>query len=99
MLHNWFRRDSGRQRFFFHDPLAMAAALDPDIVITHSVQVAMETVDPVRLGESRISGRQGPVAVVRQVVQARFFKLFEELMEPEQDSSLNVGNSRAANQA
>ncbi len=56
LLNNWFRRDSGRQRFFFHDPLAMGAALDANIVITQGVQVAVETGDPVRLGESRVSG-------------------------------------------
>jgi len=87
LLNNWFRRDSGRQRFFFHDPLAMAVALDPNIVNAQGTQMAVETGDPVRLGESRISGRSGPVAVARQVDQDGFFKLFEELMGPEQGAS------------
>ena len=97
MLNNWFRRDSGRQRFSFHDPLAMAVALDPNIVETQSGQVAVETADPVRLGESRTSGRPGPVSVVGQVDQDGFFKLFEELMGTEQGASLNARDSRAVN--
>ena len=84
LLNNWFRRDSGRQRFFFHDPLAMAVALDLDIVNTQNVQVAVETADPVRLGESKITSRPGPVAVVRQVDQDGFFRLFDDLMSPDQ---------------
>ena len=84
LLNNWFRRDPGRQRFYFHDPLAMAAALDLNIVNTQNVQVAVETADPVRLGESGISGRPGPVAVVRQVNQDGFFRLFDDLMGPDQ---------------
>ena len=99
MLNNWFRRDSGRQRFSFHDPLAMAVALDPKIVDTQSAQVAVETADPVRLGESKVSGKPGPVAVVGQVDQRRFFSQFEELMGPEQDSSLDAGDSESLNQA
>lgn len=84
LLNNWFRRDPGRQRFFFHDPLAMAAAFDSTIVNTQNVQVAVETADPVRLGESRISGRPGLVGVVRQVDQDGFFRLFDDLMSPDQ---------------
>ncbi len=84
LLNNWFRRDSGRHRFFFHDPLAMAVALDLDIVNTQNVQVAVETADPVRLGESKITSRPGPVAVVRQVDQDGFFRLFDDLMSPDQ---------------
>ena len=99
LLNNWFRRDSGRQRFFFHDPLAMAVALDPNIVNAQGTQMAVETGDPVRLGESRISGRSGPVAVARQVDQDGFFKLFEELMGPEQGASLNSGDSGLLNRA
>ena len=99
MLNNWFRRDSGRQRFLFHDPLAMAAALVPEIVTTQSVRVAVETVDPVRLGESKISGRPGPVSLARQVDQERFFRLFEEFLGPEQDVNLNSGNSRVLQEA
>ena len=83
LLNNWFRRDPGRQRFSFHDPLAMAAALDSTIVNTQNVQVAVETADPVRLGESKITGRPGPVAVVRQVDQDGFFRLFDDLMGPD----------------
>ncbi len=99
LLNNWFRRDSGRQRFFFHDPLAMAVALDPNIVNAQGTQMAVETGDPVRLGESRISGRSGPVAVARQVDQDGFFKLFEELMGPEQGASLHSGDSGLLNRA
>ena len=95
LLNNWFRRDSGRQRFSFHDPLAIAVASDPDVVITQRVQLAVETVDPVRLGESKISGRPGPVAVARRVDQEGFFKLFDDFMGSEQEISPKSGDSRA----
>jgi hypothetical protein len=62
----------------------MAAAFDSTIVNTQNVQVAVETADPVRLGESRISGRPGLVGVVRQVDQDGFFRLFDDLMSPDQ---------------
>lgn len=98
MLNNWFRRDANRQRFLFHDPLAMAVALNPDIVTTQRVQVAVETVDPVRLGESKVSGRPGPVGLARRVDRDRFFRVFEEFLGPEQGPSLNSGDSGVLNE-
>jgi inosine-uridine nucleoside N-ribohydrolase len=93
MLNNWFRRDAGRQRFFFHDPLAMAVALDMGIVTTESAEVAVETVDPVRLGETKISGRPGPVEVVGPVDRDRFFRLFEEFIGSDQGINMDPGGS------
>ena len=99
MLNNWFRRDAGRQSFFFHDPLAMAIALDMRIVTTQSAQVSVETFDPVRLGETKVSGKPGPVEVVGPVDRDRFFRLFEGFMRPDQGMNLNPGGSEALNEA
>ena len=88
MLNNWFRRDAGRQRFFFHDPLAMAVAMTPEVAATESSQVAVETYDPVRLGESKVSGRPGPVGVIGRVDRDRFFGLFEQFLGEKQAASL-----------
>lgn len=91
MLNNWFRRDAGRHRFFFHDPLAMAVAIDSDVAVTENLRVAVETFDPVRLGESKAGGRPGPVELARQVDRDRFFRLFEEFLGPGQAIRLNSG--------
>jgi len=99
ILNNWFRRDAGRQRFFFHDPLAIAVALDMGIVTTQSAQVAVETFDPVRLGETKVSGRPGPVEVVGPVDQDKFFRLFEEFMRSDPSMNLNPGGSEVLNEA
>ena len=99
ILNNWFRRDAGRQRFFFHDPLAIAVALDMEIVTTQSAQVAVETFDPVRLGETKVSGRPGPVEVVGPVDQDKFFRLFEEFMRSDPSMNLNPGGSEVLNEA
>ena len=88
MLINWFRRDAGRQRFFFHDPLAMAIAMTPEVAATESSQVVVETFDPVRLGETKVIGRPGPVEVMGRVDRDRFLKQFEEFLGPEHATSL-----------
>ena len=88
MLNNWFRRDAGRQRFHFHDPSAMAIAMTPEVAATESVQVVVETFDPVRLGESKVSGRPGPVEVMGRVDRDRFLRLFAEFLGPEHPTSL-----------
>jgi inosine-uridine nucleoside N-ribohydrolase len=88
MLNNWFRRDAGRQRFYFHDPLVMAIAITPGIAATESSQVVVETYDPVRLGESKVSGRPGPVEVIGRVDRGNFFGLFEQFLGAKQATSL-----------
>jgi len=80
LLNNWFRRDSARQRFVFYDPLALAVALDPEVVTTRNMGLSAETADPDRLGKSSVTGAPGPVALAQQVDVSRFFTLFQGLL-------------------
>ena len=80
LLANWFRRQSHRQRFEFYDPLALAVALEPDLVSTCQASIRVEASDPARLGESWITGRGGPAAVAHQVHSEGFFTLMQETL-------------------
>ena len=75
LLANWFRRDSRRERFEFYDPLALAVALEPDLVSTYQASIRVETANPARRGESLVTGPGGPVAVAQRVDDQRFFEL------------------------
>ena len=79
LLANWFQLDPMRQQFELYDPLAMAAAMNPELLTLRRSSVSVEVEDQDRLGESRASTGPGPVAVVRQVDTEGFFVLLEEL--------------------
>ena len=80
LLANWFGRDSGRERFAFYDPLAVAVAIDPAVVTTRGLALTVETVDGERLGAATVS-EHGSIVNVAQAVDAhRFFELLEELL-------------------
>jgi inosine-uridine nucleoside N-ribohydrolase len=66
----------------------MAIAMTPEVAATESVQVVVETFDPVRLGESKVSGRPGPMEVMGRVDRDRFLRLFAEFLGPEHPTSL-----------
>lgn len=80
LLQNWFRRDAQRQRFEFYDPLAMAALLEPAVLTTRPATITVETAAGPPLGESRVTGNTGPVAVADAVDAARFFGLLRETL-------------------
>ena len=80
LLTNWFRRQPHRERLDFYDPLAMAVALDPDLVSTYQATIKVEAADPVRRGESLVTGLGGPVAVAQQVDREGFFKLMQDTL-------------------
>jgi len=79
LLTNWFRRDPNRERFEFYDPLALAAALAPGLITTHQMQLAVETEDAARLGQTREVAEGRWVAVVEKVDAPRFFELLNDL--------------------
>ena len=79
LLQNWFRGDSNRQRFDFYDPLAIAAVLQPQLLTSRSMALAVETADPTRKGEVRVTANSGPVSVVEQVDARAFFALLNDL--------------------
>jgi purine nucleosidase len=58
----WFRARPDRQRFTLHDPLAVAAAVEPDLLEWEPVKVEVETADPERLGKTTSQG--GPWSVM-----------------------------------
>ena len=79
LLSNWFRRDSQRERFDFYDPLALAVALRPGLISTRRVTLEVETSDPLRMGQARVTAEEGPVAVAREVDAPGFFRLLQDL--------------------
>ena len=80
LLANWFRRQSNREWFYFYDPLALAVALEPDLVSTYQASIKVEATDPERRGESLVTGLGGPVAVAQQVDSEGFFTLMQETL-------------------
>ena len=80
LLANWFQRQPHRERFEFYDPLALAVALEPDLVSTYQASIRVEAADAIRLGESRVTGLGGPVAVAQQVDSQSFFELMEQTL-------------------
>ena len=80
LLANWFRRQPHRERFQFYDPLALAVALEPDLVSTYQASIRVEAADPDRRGESLVTGLGGPVAVAQQVDTEGFFALMQETL-------------------
>lgn len=81
ILNNWFRLDSSRQRFEFNDPLALAVALQPEVISTRQMALAVEIVDLSRIGmvRAKASGSY-PVAVAENVNEQAFFRLLWELL-------------------
>ena len=80
LLGNWFRQRPERTRFEFYDPLSLAAALDPAMLVTRPATVMVVAEEGERLGESRVIAEGGPVSVVEEVRQARFFDLLRETL-------------------
>jgi inosine-uridine nucleoside N-ribohydrolase len=80
LLHHWFEHDETRERFEFYDPLTLAAAIDPAVLRTRRLALAVETGDPDHLGQSRVLAAGGPISVVEQVDRERFFGLLSGLL-------------------
>ena len=80
LLANWFRRQSHREWFEFYDPLALAVALEPDLVSTYQASIRVEATDPDRRGESLVTELGGPVAVAQQVDNQSLFELLEQTL-------------------
>ena len=80
VLQGWFRRDRGRRRFEFYDPLAVAMALDPGLATVHNLALAVGTERGDGRGETVVLPEPGSVAVADQVDVGRFFALLEEVI-------------------
>ena len=83
LLQGWFRREPGRQRFEFYDPLALAMALEPAIATVVKVDLDVGLEENESWGETVETGGPGEIALVQQVDSARFFGLLEGLLELE----------------
>lgn len=81
LLQDWFRLDDNRNQFQFYDPLALAAAIDPQMVGGRHMSLHVETKDQERLGQSRVVRLGGNVAVAEQVDSARFFAMLKRLLD------------------
>lgn len=69
--------DLGRDSFALHDPLAVAAALQPDLIHREDAAIVVETTDGDGLGRTRIVG-PGRVAVAVAVDTERALRDFRE---------------------
>ncbi|PKB73297.1 MAG: hypothetical protein BZY75_02665 [SAR202 cluster bacterium Io17-Chloro-G7] len=79
ILKNWFRRDPKRMRFEFYDPLALAAALRPELITVRQVALGVENSDQERLGQSMVESNIGPVSMAERVDAKEFSVLFDDL--------------------
>ena len=55
LLANWFASDSGRERFSLCDPLAIVAAVRPDLLSYTRATVTVETAEGERLGVTELT--------------------------------------------
>jgi inosine-uridine nucleoside N-ribohydrolase len=70
--------DRDPRGFAMHDPLAVAVAIEPDVVSCEPADVTVELCDPERLGQTRAVFRDdGPVLVATSVDSERALALFE----------------------
>ena len=78
LISNWFGQDPARQLFQFYDPLALATAIQPQIIQTRQATLTVDTSqDP---GRCRVVSDGGPVALPQQVDAGRFFALLNDLL-------------------
>ena len=83
LLQGWFRRDPGRQRFEFYDPLALAIALNPVLATVVKVDLDAGLEENDSWGETTETGGPGEITLPKEVDVTRFFRLLEGLLELE----------------
>ena len=80
VLNGWFRRDLGRQRFEFYDPLAVAMLLDPGVATRRMLTLGVGTERGEGWGETTVLAEPGPVALADRVDARRFLSLLENVL-------------------
>lgn len=80
LVQDWFEVDGRRERFHFHDPLALAATLQPGVITTYQGTLAIET-EGAEAGASRIVSHEGHVSVADRVDVERLKALMGEWLE------------------
>lgn len=83
LLQGWFQREPSRQSFEFCDPLALAIALEPAIATVVKVDLDVGLEENESWGETTETGGPGEITLVQRADSARFFRLFEGLLELE----------------
>ena len=63
ILANWFRAHPDDDRYHLHDPLAVAAAMQPDLLTCRQAHVAVATASNDRRGQTTALYGDGPVRV------------------------------------
>ena len=76
VLANWFSTHRGM--YHLHDPLAVAAVVEPDLLRYRSACVEVETQDPERRGKTSGIYGDGPVRVAVEVDSVRAGELLRE---------------------
>ena len=74
LTQDWFKVDERRERFHFHDPLALAAALQLEVITTRQVTLAVET-EGSEAGACRVVANEGRVSVADKVDVERLMAL------------------------
>ncbi|MYD95567.1 MAG: nucleoside hydrolase [Chloroflexi bacterium] len=79
ILSNSFRERPDVQEFYLHDPLAVAAAIEPELLTHRRAQVAVET-DGEERGQTVASYGDGPVKVALGVDAVRVVEVVRSLI-------------------
>lgn len=80
ILSSWFIRHPKVENYYLYDPLAMAIAIDPDIVETVECVIHVDTSDSFYRGRCRVQEEGCRVKVSKGVNTERFFQLFYDLI-------------------
>ena len=80
ILTNWFKRNPGKESYDLCDPLAMAVALEPDLITVTQGRIEVETNSLERLGRTSLAMGSGTVKVTRDLDSKRFFEHFFNLL-------------------
>ena len=79
LISNWFAQDPARQEFQFYDPLALAAAIQPQILQTRPVTLTIDTAQ--NPGACTVASEPGPIALPGPVYAQEFFHLLNSLLD------------------
>jgi inosine-uridine nucleoside N-ribohydrolase len=80
ILGNWFKTHPDRDRYHLCDPLALAAAIQPDLLTYRPAKVAVETEDREQLGRTVAQFGDGPIKVAVGVDTERSKAVIRQLL-------------------
>lgn len=80
VLARWFETRPDQHRYFLHDPLAVAAALQPDLLTYRRAHVHVETTDLDLRGKTTATYGPGPVQVAMGVDAPQSLALIRDLL-------------------